>query len=184
MSSLGLVEHTGRMAAEISFTLSEQDYADAVQNQYRQRMTSRRNLGWTLPALALMAGLFGYADSCNLTSALYTTGVYATLIAVVFVMSGVAGYFIVGSHARRMFRQQVMRPDSRISWTNEGFQNSNEYGSFAAQWHDFYGWRKVRGSYMIFIHEGFFYLIPQRAISPEQASDLEETLARSGLASR
>jgi hypothetical protein len=172
------------MAGEISFTLSERDYADAVQNQYRQRITSRRHLGWTLGFLALLVALFGYIDSCDLTSAIYTGAVYAALLVIVSGVAGVAGYFLVGKHARRMFRQQVIRPDSRISWTDEGFHNSNEYGSFAAKWNDFYGWREVRGSYMLLLHEDLYYLIPHDAISSEQSSDLEETLTRSGLATR
>jgi hypothetical protein len=125
-----------------------------------------------------------YLDSCDVETALYTGAVYAALVVLVAPLFAVAGYLLAGKHARRMFRQQVIHPESRISWTDEGLQNHNEFGAFAAKWSDFYGWREDRGNYTFFLNEGLYYLIPRHAISSEQSVDLEETLLRSGLSKR
>lgn len=175
------------MAAEISFTLSEQDCVDAARAQYRRRVTSPKKWRSAFPILAGIVGLFTYLtylDSCDLETALYTGVVYVGLMIVVVPLFAIAGHFLAGKHARRMFRQQVIHPESRMSWTDEGLQNHNEFGGFAAKWSDFYGWRVDRGSYTFFLNEGLYYLIPRRAISSEQSVDLEEILLRSGLPKR
>ena len=175
------------MAAEISFTLSEQDCVDAARGQYRRRLTSLRKWRSAFPILVGIASLFTYLtylDSCDLKTALYTGAVYVDLMIVVVPLFGLAGCFLVGKSARRMFRQQVIHPESRMSWTDEGLQNHNEFGGFTAKWSDFYGWRVDRGSYTFFLNEGLYYLIPRHAISSEQSVDLEETLLRSGLSKR
>ena len=172
------------MAADISFTLSEQDCVDAGRAQYRRRMTSPGQWRWPLALLLTMSALFAYLDSGDLESALYSGLVYGGLLVIVCPLLAVAGYFLAGKQARRMFRQQAIHPESRMAWSDEGFRNENELGSFAAQWRNFYGWRKEGGNFTLFMNEGIFYYIPKRALSSEQAMDLEETLVRSGLAER
>ena len=172
------------MAGDISFTLSEPDCVDAARSQYRRRITSPRQWRMPLAIILTMFAVFVYLDSGDLESAFYSGVVYAGLLLLVCPLFAVAGYFLVGKHARLMFRQQAIHPESRMAWSNEGFRNQNELGSFAAKWRDFYGWRKDGGSFTLFMNEGIYYFIPQRAISSEQAMDLEETLIRSGLAER
>jgi hypothetical protein len=172
------------MAANITFTLSEHDCVDAARAQYRRRITSSRQ--WRLPIAILltMFAVFAYLDSGDLESAFYSGAVYAGLVLLVCPLFAVAGYILAGKHARQMFRQQSIHPESQMAWNNEGFRNQNELGSFAAKWRDFYGWRKERGSFTLFMNEGIYYFIPQRALTSEQALDLEKTLVRSGLAER
>jgi len=175
------------MAAEISFTLCEQDCVDAARAQYRRRVTSLKKWRSAFPVLVGIVGLFTYLtylDSCDLETALYTGVVYGGLMIVVVPLFAIAGYFLAAKHARRMFRQQVIHPESQMSWTDEGLKNHNEFGAFSAKWSDFYGWREDRGSYAFFLNEGIYYLIPRHAISSEQSVDLEETLLRSGLSRR
>src|SRR5687768_11971906 len=117
------------MAPEISFTLSEQDCVDAARNQYRQRITSLRGLGWTIAFLTATSAFFTYLDASDLESALYTGAVYFALALFVVIFLLGCLYFSVGKHARRMYRQQVIHPESRMSWTDGGLQNHNEFGA-------------------------------------------------------
>jgi hypothetical protein len=172
------------MAADISFTLSEQDCVDAARAQYRRRVTSPRQWRLAIAILLAMSAVFAYLDSCDLESAIYSGAIYAGLVLLVCPLFAVAGYLLAKKHARRMFRQQAIHPESRMAWNDEGLQNQNEFGSFAAKWRDFYGWRKDRGSFTLYMNEGIYYFIPQRVISSEHAMDLEQTLIRSGLAKR
>jgi hypothetical protein len=172
------------MAADISFTLSEQDCVDAARAQYRRRITTPRQWRLAIAILLTTFAMFAYLDSCDLQSALYSGAVYAGLLVLVCPLFALLGYLLAGNYARRMFRQQAIHPGSQIAWSDEGFQNQNELGSLAAKWRDFYGWRKDRGSFTLFMNEGIYYFIPQRALSSEEAMDLEETLLRSGLAQR
>jgi hypothetical protein len=133
---------------------------------------------------AAVSAVFGYVDSCDFKSALNLGAAYFGLVLLVCPLFAGAGYLLAGKHARRMYRQQAVHPESRMIWDDEGLQNRNELGSFAAKWRDFYGWRQDHGSFTLYMNEGIYYFIPQRAISSEQASDLEETLLRSGLAKR
>ena len=172
------------MAGEISFTLSEQDCVDAARAQYKHRVSALREWRFALPILGVMAGLVAYLTSCTLESAVYAGAGFAALVLLVCPLFAAAGYYDAGRIASRMFRQMTIHPESRISWTDEGIRNQNEYGAFTAKWGDFYGWRKAGGSYTIFLNEGHYYLIPHHSISSEMAVDIEETLARSGLAKR
>lgn len=172
------------MAAEVSFTLSEQDCVDAARAQYRLRATSPRQWRLALVILAAMSAVFAYSVSCDLESSVYSGAVYAGLVLLVCPFFAISGYLLTGKQARRMFRQQAIHPQTRMAWNDEGLQNQNELGHFAANWRDFYGWRKDRGSFTLYMNEGIYYFIPQRAISSEQALDLEETLVRSRLAKR
>jgi hypothetical protein len=172
------------MAAAVTFALSERDHVDAARGQYRHRLTRPRRMAATFAFLAALWGLFAYLDSDGPDAFFYVGLVYAALMVTVVVLAGAAGIWLAGRQARRLYRQQVIHPQSRIAWTDEGLRSDNEYGSYAAKWTDFYGWRHSRGTFTLFINEGFFYLIPEHALSPEQAIDLKETLLRSGLSQR
>lgn len=172
------------MAAAVTFALSERDHVDAARGQYWHRLTRPRGVGATSAFLAASWGLFTYLDSDDPDAFFYVGLVYASLMLTVVVLAGAAGYWLAGRQARRLYRQQVIHLQSRIAWTDEGLESQNEHGSYSAKWSDFYGWRHARGTFTLFINEGFFYLIPNRALSPEQAIDLKETLVRSGLTHR
>jgi hypothetical protein len=172
------------MSAEISFVLTEQDYADSARSQYWQRISSPRRWAWPLLALAALFSLFAYSVSCDFRSFVYNLVPYAVIVLVLCPLLCVVGYWWAGRYARRIFRQQAAQPESRIAWNDEGLRVESAIGSLNAKWSDFYGWRKARGTYMIHMNEMIYYLIPARAISPEQAADLEATLSRSGLAQR
>ena len=172
------------MSAEISFVLTEQDYSDAARSQYWQRARSPKQWVWPLLFLAALCALFAYLVSCDLRSFLYNLIPYAVIVLVICPLLTALGYWWTGRYARRLFTQQALQPESRMSWNDEGLRVESAVGLLDAKWSDFYGWRKGGATYMIHINEVIYYVIPARAISSEQASDLEQTLARSGLAQR
>ena len=172
------------MAAEISFVLTEQDYAEAARGQYLHRVRSPKQWIWALGALAVIFGLFAYAESCDLKSFLFNAAPYVALTIVIVPLVTALTYWWAGRVARRMFRQQAIRPESRVSWNDEGLGIESDVGSLNAKWSDFYGWRKAGRTYMIHMNEALYYVVPGHAVSPEQAADLESTLARSGLVKR
>jgi hypothetical protein len=172
------------MAAEIKYTLTEQDYADAARSQYWQRLRSPKQWAWALVALAAMSGLFAYSDSCDLESFVYNAVPYALLIVLICPLFAGFGYFWAGRYARRMFKQQPAAPENRVSWDEQGLRIESDLGSLRARWSDFYGWRKSPGAYMIHMNEALYYLIPQHAITSDQGADLESTLVRNGVAKR
>lgn len=172
------------MAAEVSFTLNEQDYVDAARAQFRRRAISPRQWLWALAILAGMSASVGYLGPCDLGSPIYLGSAFAGLVLLICPPFAGAGYLLAGRSARRMFRQQNIHPESRMAWSDEGLQIQNELGSSNTKWRDFYGWREDRGNFTLYFNEAIYYLIPARAISAEQAADLEDTLVRSDLAKR
>ncbi len=172
------------MAGEITFTLSEQDYADAARSQYWHRLRSPKQWAWALAALAVMSGLLAYSDSCDLESFFYNLVPYALIIVLVCPLLAALSYVWAGRYARKMFRQQQSKPENRVSWNDDGLRIESALGSFKPEWSDFYGWRNAGRTYMIHINEVLYYLLPGHALSPEQAADLEGTLTRHGVVKR
>jgi hypothetical protein len=71
-----------------------------------------------------------------------------------------------------------------MSWDDQGLKVHSSLGSLTAKWSDFYGWRKAGHSYTFHINEGVYYLLPERALSSEQAADLESMLMRHSVVRR
>jgi hypothetical protein len=172
------------MAAEIAFTLTEQDYADAARSQYLQRLRSPKQWALLVPLLAVIFGLFAYADSCDFESFAYNLVPYVLLALVILPLFSGLMYLWVGRHARRMFRQQRIRPECRMSWNEDGVRIESDVGSLNAKWSDFYGWKKNGRTYFLHVNEALYYLIPASALSTEHGIDLEDTLARHGVVRR
>lgn len=166
------------MAAEVAFTLTERDYADAARSQYWHRVKSPKRWLWMIVGLSLVFGLFAYADSCDLRSFLYNLVPYVVILLIVCPLLSALVYFSVGRHARQMFRQQVVHAESRMSWDDEGLKVISSLGFLSAKWADFYGWRRTGRNYAFHMNEALYYLLPDRALSPDQIADLESTLAR------
>lgn len=172
------------MAAEISFSLSEQDYVDAARGQYWHRVKSPKQWAWAFAALAVMSGLFAYAGSCDLESLVYDALSFAAVVLLICPLFATLGYLWTGRYARRMFRQQPGQPENRLSWDDDGLRIDSALGSLNAKWGDFFSWRRSGRTYMIHMNEALYYLIPGRALSAEQAADLESTLELHGVAQR
>jgi hypothetical protein len=166
------------MAAAVAFALTEQDYVEAARNQYWHRIKSPKRWLWVILGLSLVFALFAYSDSCDLESFLYNLVPYVLILLVALpLMSGLC-YYSVGRHARKMFKQQAIQPENRMAWDDDGLKINSSLGSLNAKWADFYGWRKVGRSYAFHMNEALYYLLPERALSAHQITDLENTLAR------
>ena len=172
------------MAAEIKYTLPGQDNEDAARSQYWHRVKSPKRWGWLLGALAVIFSLFAYSDSCDLKSFLYNLVPYVLIILVICPLLSAICYFQVGRHSRKMFQQQRIKPDNRLTWNEDGLEIESDVGSLKARWSDFYGWRSAGRAYFIHLNEALYYLIPAHALSAEEAIDLEDTLARHGVVRR
>lgn len=172
------------MAKDVTFTLTEQDYADAARSQYWHRLKSPKRWAWSLGVLAVIFGLFAYSDSYDFQSFLYNLIPYVLIVIVVCPLVAALCYLRVGRDARRMFRQQPVKPENQASWNEEGLRIESQLGSLKAKWSDFYGWRHAGRMYFIHMNDALYYLIPAHALSAEQATDLESTLARHGVVER
>ena len=172
------------MAAEIKFSLTEDDYADAARSQYWHRLRSPKKWASSLGALAALFSLFAYSDSRDLESFFYNLIPYVLIVIVVCPLVAALSYLSAGRQARRMFRQQPVTPENRASWNEEGLHIESQLGSLKAKWSDFYGWRKADRTYFVHMNEALYYLIPAHALSAEQATDLEGTLVRHGVVRR
>lgn len=172
------------MARQITFTLSEDDYAEAARSQYWHRVRSPKQWAGALAALVIMCGLLAFLESYDAESFFYNLAPYALLIAVGATLMAGFSYFWVARYARRLFRQQMTNPESRVSWDVEGLQIESALGALTAKWGDFYSWRSSGAFYMIHINQVLYYLIPRRALSPDQAADLENTLITAGVKRR
>jgi hypothetical protein len=172
------------MPAEIIFTLSEQDYADAARSQYWQRLRSPRQWAWPLAALAGIFGFLAYLDSCCLESFAYNLIPYLLIALIIGPLLAGLTYLWVGRHARRLFRQQPSKPENRVSWNEEGLKIESELGFLKAKWSDFHCWRTAGRTHMIHMNDALYYLIPGHALSSEQADDLQGTLSRHGVSRR
>ena len=172
------------MAAEIIFTLTEQDYADTARSQYWHRVKSPKKWVWSIGILAVLFGFLAYLDSYDFGSFLFNLIPYGLLILIIPPLITALTYLWSGRHARRIFRQQSTQPECRMAWDDEGLKVESKLGILDAKWSDFYAWRKARGTYMIHMNEALYYIVPGHALSAPQAADLEKTLARSGVIER
>jgi hypothetical protein len=172
------------MAADIRFTLSEQDYSEAAQGQFLRRLKRPKKWASMLAILNAWCGLLAYSGSCDFQSFASDFLVLAGIMLFVGLIVLPLIYLWAGRYARRMFRQQMVKPENLMSWNDEGLKIESDLGSMKAKWPHSYGWRKVRRTYMIHMNEALYYVVPGRVLSKEQAADLEGTLIRAGVAER
>jgi hypothetical protein len=162
--------------AEISYTLTDQDYVDASRAQYASRLKSPKRWALALVVVLVICGLFAYADSYDLESFLFNSVPYVGIIVAAFLLGPLLTYLWIGRWARRTFQQQKANPENRMSWDDEGLRLESELGSLRAKWSDFYGWKKSGQMFMVHMNEALYYVVPAHALTPEQAADLEQKL--------
>ena len=134
--------------------------------------------------LLAMAALFGYLDSYDLRSFLYYSAPYLVIFLIVWLACPILGYLWVGRWARRIYRQQKVNPENRMSWDDEGMRIESDLGSLRAKWSDFYGWKKARKMFMVYINEALYYVVPAHALTAGQAADLEGKLTENRVVRR
>lgn len=98
-------------------------------------------------------GLLAYSGSCDFQSFASDFLILAGIMLFVGLIVLSLIYLWAGRYARRMFRQQMVKPENLMSWNDEGLKIENDLGSMKAKWPDFYGWRKVHRTYMIHMNE-------------------------------
>ena len=172
------------MATEINFTLTEQDYVDATRSQYWSRMKAPKQWALLLGILIALVGIVAFLESWDRDYFVYGALPYVAIIAGSWLICMGFSYFWTGRWARRMFRQQKLQPETRMNWDDEGLRIDSALGTLRAKWTDFYGWKHIGSMHMLHINEALYYIVPGRAVTPEQIADLENALTQNGIARR
>lgn len=177
------------MAGEVSVQLSEADYVAANRDWFLLHVTGRERLKglatFTL-LLATLAAAIGFFDSREaLLGAAAGAGVGAALALVVMGLFYLACFIMVPRQARRLFGQQAsLRDPVHYFWSDAGFGYRSDRASADLPWADYYRWAEGRRSFLFFLNEQMFYLVPKHALSPDQAEDLRATAAARGPSGR
>jgi hypothetical protein len=172
------------MSGSINFTLSVQDVAAARRVQFRRRSPSR----WSMIHKAIFFALLwlviygvnvatgaGWGEAAGMASLFYAS--MAVPIALLLVL----GYGLTGYRVRRLFRQQrALHEEVQAEWTDQGLDLRSASASVRMSWSDLHGWRQETPGYLVYVNDYNCHILPRRAFTEEQWTDLEDTLVRSG----
>jgi hypothetical protein len=172
------------MTGEITFTPTEQDYANANRDWYRAALSGRRGLiRLAIPILIAMVlgGVFSWLDG-DVAALPYTLAVYAFLgVAVIVLIHGTC-YLSLARRSRRLFRQQKsLHHPLRFHWSDEGLTSEAVNGSGRHDWGDFHRWHDGRKTFLLFLNDRLFLFLPRHRLSDAEADDLRGLISAAGV---
>lgn len=152
----------------VSFTLTPQDWIAAQRFHFRQySLKSLLRIGLVLGAIHTVLWLVGEDRRLfDLASGLGT-------LAVALLAIGAVLYLLLPSRSRRLYAQTAsMRRAMTISWSDWGVRFDAENGTWREAWSDFFRIADSRTSILLLVNDSMFYLVPKRALSPDQIADI------------
>ena len=174
------------MAGEVTFQMTEADYVAANRDWFLRTILKRKAiirhavaLGVAFMAGAVLAGGDrGTFAMGQLWYGLALAGAAAGALLLLYVVT----YALIPRRAGRLFRQQTgfHRP-LRFSWSDDGMTQTSAHGTGTYAWRDLHRWTVGRDAIMPYVTDQLYFVIPRRALSESQVSDLVNTLERSGL---
>lgn len=161
-----------------TFTITAEDYADALRLHMRRYWMSRpgpKLFVAAIVAAGLLAGPLSGFDP-GLTGA----GIGAAIGAVIVPL--LSYFFLIPGRARKIHAQQkVLRHPVEVSWNDEAYSAASDASASVVRWGDYHGWSADEKMILLLPSSVLFQMLPRRALSEAQAADLIAHIERSGL---
>jgi len=173
------------MAGEISFTVSEKDYADANRDWYLANL--RRPRPWiAFVLLALFcAGVGGGAtwlDGNKEEIGATATG-FALLGLLAAFLVCLATYLALPRRTRRLYRQhKTLHHPCTFGWTEAGLSVDTVNGRTLHPWPDFHRRLVGRRTILLFLNDQLFFILPRRLLDDKAVEDIESLAAMAAAA--
>ncbi len=163
------------MAGEISFTISEKDYADANRDWFLGSL--KRPRPWiAFGLLALFcAGVGGGATWLDgPREEVGTTALgFALLGLVAAFLVCLATYLDLPRRTRRLYRQhKTLQQPCTIGWTQAGLTIDSVNGRTLHPWPDFHRRLVGRSAVLLFLNDQLFFILPRRLLDDESVEEL------------
>ena len=170
------------MAGEVVVNLSEADYVAANRDLFRLARSAGQRLVDIAAVALLCAGLGAAIAWWDGRDAAAEAWLFGLIGLVVILLLYAIGYLSMPAQGRRLFRQQSTLHDPiHYHWSEAGFGYRTARASADIAWADYYRWAEGRRSFLFFLSERMFHIVPLRALSEAEADDLRATATASGL---
>jgi hypothetical protein len=178
------------MAGEATFTLSEADLIATGRDRLCRWLLRPKPIIGHLVVLGTVFGL-GYTllEPCGCVSAeahVRDGAISAGAVAAWLVLYYVVYYYAtVPWRARKTFRDNAAaRSPFTVTWSDESFGQSSLHGTATYRWEDLTHWNRLASAFLIYYARRPCFIVPCRALSDEQVSDLDATMRRVSLPQR
>ena len=168
------------MAGEITFTVSEKDYADANRDWFLGNL--KRPRPWiAFGLLALVsAGVGGgsaWLDGKTEEAGSMAAG-FALLGLLVALLVCLATYLALPRRTRRLYRQhKILHQPCTIGWTEAGLSIDSANGRTLHPWPDFHRRLVGRRAVLLFLNDQLFFILPRRLLDDTAVEDIESLAA-------
>lgn len=178
------------MAGEATFTLSEADLIATGRDRLRRWLLRPKPIIGHLVVLAMIFGL-GYTviEPCDCVGAkwhvrdgLISTGAVAVWLVLYYL---VYYYATVPWRARKTLRDHAAAwSPFTVTWSDESFGQSSLHGTATYRWEDLTHWNRLASAFLIYYARRPCFIVPCRALTDEQVSDLDATMRHASLPCR
>lgn len=171
------------MSGEVAFTATKQDWVAANRLWYRHTKP-RRILKWLGPAAFVVAFTLIVLDLLVWRKAAIDT--VADAVPLMFFAILVTGlppltmWLIPRQVARQFAQRPAMRDEAHYAWTDEHLVGATRTGTTVQPWRELHRQLRDDRSFVFLMTDQMLLLVPRRALTVEQASDLADTADRHG----
>ncbi len=172
------------MAAEITFTPTEQDYLDANRDWFLTGLRRWRAWSRILVFVAFCAasgGLAAYLSGDSAEIPAFMIGFALLGLAIHFPILGVF-YLTLGRRTRRLYRQQKsLQHPWTYRWTSSALSLETVNGVTSHPWADFHRWLLGRRALLLFLNDQLFLFVPRRLLDDSTVGELSARMAAAGV---
>ena len=178
--SVGLMDNSASPPS-LDYTITADDYINALRLRMRRYWLCNKRVKLFVAAVIVacvlaftLSGLHSIAGSLAGGAIIGLVGIGVWLL---------LGYvFFLPRQARKIYAQQKsMQYPVRASWDSEAFSAATEIATNSTPWTDYHGWSADEKIILLMHSLLLFQMVPRRALSPEQESDLTAELEGNGL---
>lgn len=172
------------MAGQVSFTLSETDYADGIRDSYVARIftvgTGTR-MAVVLLFCAAVGAFTSWLDGDMDSLWLSVTG-FTLLGLVLFALIYAAAFLNLKRRARRLYRQQKMlQQPYTYRWSEAGLDIEAPRMQAFHAWSDFHRWAEARRAILLFLNDQLFFVLPRRVFDKAELEAIVSHLSAAGV---
>jgi hypothetical protein len=178
----GLTEVT--MEGEVSFTLSETDYADGIRDSYVARIFTTGTgvrLAVVLLFCAMVGALTAWLDG-DMDSLGFSIAGFALLGLVLIAFIYACAFLNLKRRARRLYRQQrSLHQPYTYRWSKAGLDIEAPNMQAFHAWPDFHRWVAARRAILLFLNDQLFFVLPRRVFGEAELEAIESHLSAAGV---
>ena len=172
------------MEGQVSFTLSETDYADGIRDSYLAR-TFTAGTGARMAVFLLFCAVVGAFVSWldgDLDSLWYSVTGFLILGLVLFPFVYFVAFLSLKRRARRLYRQQrSLHQPYTYRWSEAGLDIEAPRMKTFHAWAEFHRWVAARRAILLFLNDQLFYVLPRRVFDEAELGAIESHLSAAGV---